>query len=145
MRMLLVALVLGAAACSPPAAPQAETPPAVEAPPAPVSPLGPYTNTWDSDGLSSFRHTLIAATPGAHTLTLEAATNSPGGETVAIYPIGPDGARQTARIMFLVADTDGSSETESVDIPADGLVVEVIVENASGRRFAGAYTLTVTP
>jgi hypothetical protein len=144
MRMLLVALALGAAACSPPAAPPPEAP-AAEAPPAPVSEFGPYSNAWDSDGLSGFRHTLSAPTPGAHTLTLQATTTSPGGETVAVYPIGSDGARQTTRIMFLIADTDGSSESESVEIPAGGLPVEVIVENASGRRFAGSYTLTVAP
>jgi hypothetical protein len=83
--------------------------------------------------------------PGAHTLTLQAQTDAPGGETVAVYPVGDDGERRTVRIAFVIADTDGSSAQESVEIPAEGLPVEVVVENAGGRRHAGNYTLTIGP
>lgn len=143
MRTILTALLFAAAAgCTPPAA---ETPPepAAEAPPAPADDMGPYTNFWDAAEFSRFRHTIHAATPGAHTLTLQAQTDSPGGETVAVYPVGADGERQTSRIFFVVADRDGESVQESVEVPAEGLAVEVVVENAGGRRQAGSYTLTV--
>jgi hypothetical protein len=145
MRILLIASVLALiAACSPPAETKDATlPPAAEAPAAPAADLGPYTNSWDSDQFSRFRHTLNAAAPGSHSLTLTAQTDSSGGETVAVYPVGPDGERRTVRLIFVVADRDGTTGTETVDIPAEGLPVEVVVENAGGRRHAGNYTLTV--
>lgn len=143
-KLLALMLLATAAACSPAPAPQAEAPAPAEAS-APAADLGPYTNSWDSAEFTRFRHSLNAATPGAHTVTLQGMTNSPGGETVALYPVGPDGMRQTERIMFVIADTDGQSVEQSVDIPAAGLAVEVVIENASGRRFAGSYTLAVAP
>jgi hypothetical protein len=147
MRLLLLAALLGiAAACSPPAETKTETPPSMaEAPALPAADMGPYTNTWDSDQFSSFRHTLNAATPGSHALTLTAQTNASGGETVAVYPIGADGQRSTVRIIFVIADVDGTTGTENVDIPAEGLLVEVVVENAGGRRHAGNYSITIAP
>jgi hypothetical protein len=145
MRLVLLALIFATAACSPPAAPPAEESAPVEAAaPASVD-LGPYTNSWDAAEFSHFRHTLQASAPGAQTLTLQAQTDSPGGETVAVYPIGPDGERRTVRIVFVIADADGTSESATVDLPAEGLPVEVIVENAGGRRHAGNYTVTLTP
>lgn len=144
MQRFLIALAFaGVAACTPPAAPPSEgPPPAVEAP---AVDTGPYTNSWDSAEFSRFRHTLHAPTPGVYELTLAATTNSPGGETVAVYPIDAAGAAETARIMFVIATTVGGAETEAVTIPAEGLPVEVAVENASGRALAGSYTLTLTP
>ena len=131
MRTLAFAAAFAAlAACSPPPA---------EAP----AELGPYANTWDAAEFSRFRHTLRSATPGANTLTLSAQTNSSGGETVAVYPVGPDGERRTVRLIFVVADGDGTTASETVDIPAEGLPVEVVVENAGGRRHAGNYTLSI--
>lgn len=144
MRLIVLALVVSAAACSPPAAPPAEAPAPVEAPASAALDLGPYSNSWDAAEFSHFRHTLQASAPGAQTLTLQAQTNSPGGETVAVYPIGPDGERRTVRIVFVIADTDGTSEDATIDVPAEGLPVEVIVENAGGRRHAGSYTITLT-
>ncbi|HET9232363.1 MAG TPA: hypothetical protein VFO00_13830 [Vitreimonas sp.] len=145
MRVLLVASLLAiAAACSPPAETKTEAPaPVAEEPAAPAVDLGPYTNSWDSDQFSRFRHTLNSAAPGSNSLTLTAQTNAGGGETVAVYPIGPDGERRTVRLIFVVADVDGTAGTETVDIPAEGLPVEVVVENAGGRRHAGNYSLTV--
>ena len=147
MRVLLVASLLAiAAACSPPAETKSEAPPPMaEEPAAPASDLGPYANSWDSDQFSRFRHVLNAATPGSNNLTLTAQTDAGGGETVAVYPVGPDGERRTVRLIFVVADVDGTTGTETVDIPAEGLPVEVVVENAGGRRHAGNYTLTVAP
>jgi hypothetical protein len=141
MRTVLLALVLTAIACSPPAAQPADEPAEALA----AVDLGPYTNSWNSAAFSHFSHTLRASVPGAQTLTLQAQTTSPGGETVAVYPIGPDGERQTARIVFVIATTRGESEDAAVEVPAEGLPVEVIVENASGRPFAGNYTITLTP
>lgn len=145
MKKLCIALVLATAACTPPTPAGAPEAPAAEAPAAPAADLGPYTNSWDAAEFSRFRHTLHAAAPGAHALTLQAQTDAPGGETVAVYPVGDDGERRTVRIVFVVADMDGSSDTADIDIPAEGLPVEVVVENAGGRRHAGSYTLTVAP
>lgn len=146
MRSWIAALaVLGLAACSPPAseAPPAETP-AAEAP-APAVDLGPYTGSWDAAEFSRFRHTLHAAAPGQNTLTLEASTDAPGGETVAVYPVGPDGERRTVRLLYVVADRDGTQGTAQIEVPAEGLPVEVVVENAGGRRHAGTYALSLGP
>lgn len=146
MRAILIALCLAAAAaCTPPAtqAPASAQDVPAPAPEAPAVDLGPYTNSWDSAEFSRFRHTLHAAEAGDYQVTLAASTTSPGGETVAIYPIGPDGAPTTARVMFVIATVRGGSETRAVTIPAAGLPVEVVVENASGRRFSGTYTITV--
>jgi len=144
MRIILtaVALTLGVA-CTPPAAEPPATP-AAEAP-APEANLGPYENDWDSAEFSRFDHTLHAAAPGDYVLTLSATTSSPGGETVAVYPISESGEPETARIMFVIASTRGETETRSIAIPEAGLPVQVVVENASGRPFAGHYSLSVTP
>lgn len=144
MRASLITLALALAACSPPAQTEAQTAPADTATEAAASvDYGPYANSWDAAEFSRFSHTLHATTPGPHEVVLTASTTSPGGETVAIYPIGPDGEPLTARVMFVIASTAGGSETETVDIPAEGLPVQVAVENASGRRFAGHYEITV--
>jgi hypothetical protein len=142
-RSLIV--MLAAAACSQPANPPATETPAAEAPAAeaPALDYGPYMGSWDAAEFSRFRHVLHARSPGSHALTLEAQTDSPGGETVAVYPIGPDGERRTVRLIFVVADRDGTSRTETVDVPAQGLPVEVVVENAGGRRHAGGYSLSL--
>ena len=146
MRIFLIASLLAlVSACSPPAETKTEAPAPVAEAPAPVADLGPYTNTWDSDQFSRFRHTLHSATPGANSLTLTAQTDAGGGETVAVYPIGPDGERRTVRLIFVVADIDGTTGTETIDIPAEGLPVEVAVENAGGRRHSGNYSLTIGP
>jgi hypothetical protein len=142
-RWIAAFAVLALAACSPPAseAPPAQTP-AAEAP-APAVDLGPYTGSWDAAEFSRFRHTLNAATPGPNTLTLQASTDAPGGETVAVYPVGPDGERRTVRLLYVVADRDGTEDTAEIDVPAEGLPVEVVIENAGGRQHAGTYTLSV--
>lgn len=144
MRVFVIALALAAAACVPPTAPAA---PETEAPaPAPTAEAGPYSNAWDSDEFSRFRHTLQAPSGGAHMLTLTATTDSPGGETVAVYLAGPDGEPLTGWRMFVVASTRGETATEELEFPESGAQpVVVVVENASGRRLAGAYTLSVAP
>jgi hypothetical protein len=144
MKIFVAAFAALAAACSPPAV-EAPAPAETVAPAAPAADLGPYTNTWDASEFSRFRHALSAATPGTHTLTLRASTNSPGGETVAVYPIAPSGEPATERILFVIADTDGTSGEAQVEIPSGGLPVAVAVENASGRRFNGNYTITIAP
>lgn len=143
MRLLLIVFALAAASCSPPAATTSPAPEAPSAPPAPAVDLGPYTNSWDAAEFSRFNHVVHAATPGAHDLRINATTNSTGGETVAVYPLREDGSRGGSRIVFVIADTDGQSEAGPVTIPEAGLPVEVVVENAAGRRHQGNYTLTV--
>lgn len=147
MRTLFVALLLVAASCSPPAA----TPPAGEEkaaapaePAAPAADLGPYTNQWDSNQMSHFNHTLRAATPGPHTVTLRATTTG-GTETVAVYPADENGERAGGRLMFVIATTGGTDRITQLDIPEAGLPVRVSVENLSGRQAGGSYTLTVAP
>jgi hypothetical protein len=143
MRAFLISLAAAAAACAPPAVEPSDEAPAAPADAAVELDLGPYANNWDAAEFSRFRHTIHAAAPGTYLLTLQAQTDSPGGETVAVYPIGPDGNPRTARILFVVADRDGESRQERVDIPGEGLPVAVVVENAGGRRHAGNYMLTV--
>lgn len=145
MLRFFLALVLAAVACSPPtAAPKVEAPAEAlaEAPD-----YGPYTNSWESNEFSRFTHTLNAPTPGSHDITLAAQTNSPGGETVAVYPLGPDGEALNPRIMFVIATHDGSTETGSLQFPESGagVPVMVVVESAGERTWAGSYTLTVAP
>jgi len=150
MRVIFTAAIAFAfaAACAPPAdttADTAETPTAADDARDVAADLGPYTNSWNADEFSRFSHTLHAPAPGEYQLTLSGTTDSPGGETVAVYPVGPDGAPLTTRIMFVVVTTHGEAATENVTIPAEGLPVVVTVENASGRRLAGEYTLIVAP
>ena len=142
MRTLAIALVFAAAACSPPATTEApETPAAEES----AVDYGPYANTWAAGEEASFRHTLHAETPGEHVVTIEARTESPGGETVAVYPIGPDGNPASPRVMFVIATVAGSSESTTVEFPASGEGVPVAVVVEHDRRFGGAYTLRVEP
>jgi hypothetical protein len=151
MSKFFIALALLAAACSPPAAPapaqtSEQTSAEVKNTSEPQD-LGPYTNNWDSNEFSRFTHTLHAVAPGVRSITLAAQTNSPGGETVAVYPVKADGERGSPRIMFVIADQDGQDGTAELEFPASGagVPVMVVVENAGGRRHAGSYTLTVAP
>lgn len=112
---------------------------------------GPYANSWAASEPSTFTHVLEAA-PGRRAVTLTARTDSPGGETVAVYPQTPSGERGKVRLMFVIATRQGNSVTRDVTFPAPPrgeavakLPVVVVVENASGRRYAGEYTLTVSP
>lgn len=144
MPRLFFALALMTAACTPATAPE---PTQEAAAPAEAPDFGPYTNNWNSNEFSRFTHVLYAAAPGEHTLTLAAHTNSPGGETVAVYPLGPDGEPLNARIMFVIATYDGDSETSSLHFPetGEGVPVMVVVESQGERAWAGSYTLTVSP
>jgi hypothetical protein len=148
MRTILVAAAVAAvAACTPPSAPAPEASGSEEAAaPAPAPEPGPYANSWDSDDFSRFQHTLQAPSGGPHTLTLTATTNSPGGETVAVYLAGPGGEPSTGWRMFVVATTRGETATEVLEFPDGGVQpVVVVIENASGQRLAGSYTLSVVP
>lgn len=143
MRIALASLLFVAAwACSPTAPTSPPAPPA-PSPAQSAAEHGPYENAWDSSEFSTFHHTLAAPAGGIHTLTLQAVTNSPGGETVAVYRAGPDGEPLTGWRMFVVASTRGETRSEALEFPSDGVQpVVVVVENASGRRFSGRYTLT---
>jgi hypothetical protein len=109
------------------------------------------SNRWDSDQPTTFRHTL-EGTPGRKTLRIDAVTSAGGGETVAVYPAGPGGERGKVRILFVIATTQGHSRTGTVTLPQPArgeafsrLPIVVVVENASGRRNSGEYTLTLAP
>jgi hypothetical protein len=110
-----------------------------------------YSNRWDSDQPSTFTHVIVGA-PGRKAVTLDATTSASGGETVAVYPMGADGQRGKARLLFVTATTRGNSRAGQVTLPAPArgetvgrLPVVIVVENASERRHAGEYTLTVAP
>ena len=110
-----------------------------------------FTNSWDSDRFTEFRH-VISGPPGRVGLQLDARTSSGGGETVAVYPVTAAGTRGKARIMFVIATTRGNSRAGSLTLgpPRRGETtssaeVMVIVENNSGRRQNGEYTLPATP
>jgi hypothetical protein len=109
------------------------------------------SNRWDSDQPTTFRHTLEGA-PGRKTLRIDATTSAGGGETVAVYPAGPGGERGKVRILFVIATTQGNTRTGTVTLPeprrgeaVGRLPIVVVVENASGRRNSGEYTLTLAP
>lgn len=110
-----------------------------------------FSNSWDSDQFTEFRH-VITGPPGRVALQLDATTTSGGGETVAVYPVTASGARGKVRVMFVIATTRGNSRTGSITLgpPRRGEATSstelmVIVENNSGRRQQGEYTLTATP
>ena len=82
----------------------------------------------------------------------DATGDAGGGVTVAVYPRAADGGRGKVRILFVIATTQGNSRTGSVTLPEPAageavsrLPVVVVVENASGRRNSGEYTLTLSP
>ena len=108
-------------------------------------------NHWDSDKASTFTH-VLQGSPGRRVLRIDATTTASGGETVAVYPMAADGGRGRARILCVIATVQGNSRTGAVTLPAAPpgetvarLPVVVVVENASGRRNAGDYTLTLAP
>ncbi len=109
------------------------------------------SNRWDADQPTTFRHTL-EGTAGRKQLRIDATSSATGGETVAVYPVGPDGQRGTARILFVIATRQGNTRSGAVTLPApprgesfSRLPIVVVVENASGRRNSGEYTLTLAP
>ena len=109
------------------------------------------SNRWDSDKPSTFRHTLEGS-PGVKQLRIDAVSSASGGETVAVYPLGPDGERGKARILFVIATREGNSRAGTVTLPQPPrgqafarLPIVVVVENAAGRRNSGEYTLTLAP
>lgn len=148
MRLTLAALLAAAlAACSPAPAPSATDDYETGSAPAPANAdWGPYENSWDSAAFTTFQHSLNVAEPGPHEVTIWAQTDSPGGETVAMYQLDADGRRMGGRV-FVIATTRGESRSEILEFPADGrsMPVEVVVENASGNRYAGRYTITIAP
>ena len=108
-------------------------------------------NRWDSDQPSTFNH-VLQGTPGRKQLRIDATTDAGGGVTVAVYPRAADGGRGRVRILFVIATTQGNSRTAAVTLPGlepgaavARLPVVVVVENASGRRNTGEYTLTLSP
>jgi len=109
------------------------------------------SNTWDDDKPSTFAH-VVESTPGSKTLTLHARTDASGGQTVAVYAAGPADGPGKGRLLSVIATTAGHSRAGVLSMPAAStgeprsqLRLVVVVENASRRRHAGEYTLTVSP
>lgn len=116
-----------------------------------VAQQGAYSNRWSSSEFSRFSHVLEGAA-GAHTLVIDARTDSPGGETVAVYPQTSNGQRGSPRLLTVIATRQGNSAEGTVRLPAPAagetvskLPVIVVVENASGRRYSGEYKLMLVP
>lgn len=112
---------------------------------------GELSNSWRSSTRSRFHHVLEGA-PGRYRLTIRATTTSPGGETVAVYPQTSTGERGRVRIGFIIATTKGNAREMFVTIPEPPrgetqgrLPIVVDVENASGREYAGNYSLELQP
>ncbi len=112
---------------------------------------GEHSRHWQSATRSRFYHVLEGA-PGPYRLTIRATTTAPGGETVAVYPQTTGGERGSPRIGFVIATTVGNAEEIFVTIPRppEGetqgrLPIIVDVENASGREYAGDYSLELEP
>ena len=103
------------------------------------------SNRWDSDRASDFSHVLQAA-PGARVVRLDAITTAGETVTVSVYARKPDGSRGETRLLTAAATSEGDSRAAAVQLPPPGrLPVVVVVENATGRRSVGEYTLTVAP
>lgn len=108
-----------------------------------------FSNSWRSAGFTTFRH-VIEGPPGRVNLVLDACTSASGGETVALYRVGPGGVRKPPRILFVIATLRGNARSGSVVLPRaprgqriSRLPVMVVVENASGRPHSGSYRLMV--
>ena len=106
-------------------------------------------NKWSSTGFTTYKHVLVAP-PGRRTLSLYGCSSASGGETVAVYLMGPDGQRKTGWKHFVIATRNGNSRAGTITMPppAKGqalsrLPVVVVVENASGRPHVGEYRLTL--
>lgn len=134
---------------------EAVTGSASEAPSSPTSgesaAAGEHSRHWQSATRSRFYH-VLEGEPGPYRLTIRATTTSPGGETVAVYPQTASGERGSPRIGFVIATTVGNAEEMFVTIPRppEGetrgrLPIIVDVENASGREYAGDYSLELDP
>ena len=106
-------------------------------------------NRWSSTGFTTYKHVLVGP-PGRRTLSLYGCSSAGGGETVAVYLMGPDGQRKTGWKHFVIATRNGNSRAGTVTLPppAQGqalgrLPVVVVVENASGKPHVGEYRLTL--
>ena len=111
----------------------------------------PLSNSWSSAEFSRFTH-VLEGPPGTHTLIIDARTDSPGGETVAVYPQTQHGRRGSPRLLTVIATRQGNSAEGTVRLPAPAagesvarLPIMVVVENASGRLYSGDYRLTFVP
>lgn len=109
------------------------------------------SNSWSSSEFSMFPH-VLEGPPGSHTLIIDARTDSPGGETVAVYPQTREGRRGSPRILTVIATRQGNSAEGTVRFPTPAagesvtkVPIMVVVENASGRRYSGEYRLTLVP
>ena len=103
------------------------------------------SNRWDSAQPSSFSHVLQGAA-GSRVVRLDAHTTLGEPVAVSVYPRNPDGRRGEPRLLTAAATAEGDSRAFQVELPPPGrLPVVVVVENTSGRRSAGEYTLTVAP
>ena len=103
------------------------------------------SNPWDSDRPSEFTH-VLQGRPGARVVRIDAIVTAGEPATVSVYPRRADGGRAEPRLLTASATRAGDSRAFPVELPPTGrLPVVVLVENASGRRSVGEYTLTVAP
>ena len=103
------------------------------------------SNSWDSAQPSEFTH-VLQGRPGARMVRIDAIVTAGEPATVSVYPRRADGSRGEPRLLTAAAAASGDSRVFPVELPPAGrLPVVVVVENASGKRSVGEYTLTVAP
>lgn len=99
----------------------------------------PLSNSWSSSEFSTFPHVLEGPS-GSHTLVIDARTDSPGGETLAVYPQTRDGRRGSPCIMTVIATRQGNSAEGTVRLPAPavGESLATLPVHGGGRECVGA-------
>ena len=107
------------------------------------------SNRWDADRPSTFAH-VVESTPGKKTITLDARSDAAAGQTVSVYPAAPGSA--LGRLLSVTATAQGGTRTVPLTVPPPPpgqsltrVPLAVVIENATGRRQTGEYTLTVSP
>ena len=103
------------------------------------------SDRWESNQSAEFTH-VLQGRPGVRLVRIDAVTIAGEPVTVSVYPGKPDGSRGEPRLLTASATLQGDSRAFPVELPPPGrLPIVVVVENASGKRSVGEYTLTVAP
>jgi hypothetical protein len=108
--------------------------------PAPLNANRQVQNAWSSDRPTNFYYTFVAG-PGEVTITLNAQTSSPSGETVSVVLLNQAGQPLTSRAV-VIASRRGEQESKRFNIRTrQSVVMQVSVENNSNRSSSGQFNL----